>query len=78
MKSKIILNSILVFSLIVILACNEKSTEPYDNLTAKPIVKKTSINYEEESFRKTCPDTNSLNNINIAYSNNFSEEIRNE
>ena len=78
MKSKIIISSILVFLLLVILACNEKSTEPDDNLTAKPIIKKSSLNYDDEIFRKSCPDTSSLNNINKAYSNNFSEEIRNE
>lgn len=77
MKDKIYkLIQILISFLLI--SCNEKSTEPYDNLTAKPIVKKTSINYNEESFRKNCPNTNSLNNISKAYSNNFSEEIRNE
>jgi len=77
MKNKIISSCFFVLFLFVI-ACNDKSTEPQDDITTKPVVKKSSVNYSEKSFNISFPDTNSLNSISKVYSNNFSEEIRNK
>ncbi|MEJ2195464.1 MAG: hypothetical protein P8X73_11490 [Ignavibacteriaceae bacterium] len=76
MKSKIASSSFLLFLSFLILACNEKSTEPSDEITAKPVVRKSSINYNQISFNSSFPDTISLNSISKAYSNNYSEELR--
>jgi len=77
MKNKIISSCFFILFLFVV-ACNEKSTEPKDDITTKPVVKKSSVNYSEESFNISFPDTNSLNSISKTYSNNFSEEKRNK
>ena len=77
MKSRIVLVGILLFLSFLILACNDKITEPSDEITAKPVVIKTSINYNQQSFNTLFPDTASLNNISRAYSNNYSEVLKN-
>ena len=77
MKSRIALPGILLFLSFLILACNDKIIEPVDELPAKPVVIKTSVNYNQQSFNTLFPDTASLNNISNAYSNNYSEELRN-
>lgn len=77
MKNKMLSNCLLILFLFVV-ACNDKSTEPQDDITAKPVVKKTSVNYDKESFRLSFPDTASLNNISKYYSNNFTEDKRNK
>ena len=76
MKSKITSSGFLLFLSFLILACNEKSTKPSDEITAKPVVKKSNINYNHISFNSSFPDTISLNNISKAYSNNYSEELK--
>lgn len=53
------------------------SAEQLDNLAAKPIIKKSSVNYSRATFRIIFPDTAYLNNINRAYSDNYSEDLRN-
>ena len=73
MKNLIVSNSFLFLFLLVAYGC---STEPEENITAKPVVKKTSVNYNQETFNTYFPDTISLQNISRAYSNNFSEESR--
>jgi hypothetical protein len=77
MKSRIVFSGVLLFMSLLILACNDKITQPSDEITAKPIVKKTSTNYTLQSFNSSFPDTASLNCICRAYSNNYSEEMRN-
>ncbi len=76
MKSVIESFSILLFLSFLILACSDKITEPPDEITAKPVVKKSDINYTQETFLSSFPDTASLQNISRAYSNNYSEELR--
>jgi hypothetical protein len=76
MRSKIVSKSFLLLLFFSILACNEKSTELSDEITAKPVVKKSIINYDQGSFISSFPDTISLDNISKAYSNNYSEELR--
>jgi hypothetical protein len=76
MKSRIVLGGILLFLSFLILACNDKITEPSDEITAKPVVKKTAINYSEQSFINSFPDGTSLTNISEAYSYHYSEELR--
>jgi len=73
MKNLIVSNSFLFLFLLIAYGC---STEPEENITAKPVVKKTSVNYNQETFSTYFPDTISLQNISRAYSNNFSEESR--
>ena len=76
MKSRIAVPGILLFLSFLILACNDRITEPSDELTAKPVVIKTSINYSEQSFTASFPDTASLNSISRAYTNNYTVELR--
>ena len=73
MKNLISLSSFLFFYLLLAHGC---STAPEENIPAKPVVKKTSVNYNQETFNTYFPDTISLQNISRAYSNNFSEELR--
>lgn len=58
------------------LGCNNKSTEPEDNITVKPIIKKTSVNYNQETLRTCLPDSASHNSMSRAYSNNYSKEVK--
>ncbi len=76
MKRGITAAGFIVLFSILFLACNEKPTEPSDEITAKPVVKKSSINYNQASFSSSFPDTISLNNMSNAYSNNYSEAMR--
>ena len=78
MNNIISLWSYSVLFLFLILGCNEKSTEPIGDITAKPVVKNSSVNYDQELFYYSLPDTISLHNMREAYSNNYSEEIREE
>jgi hypothetical protein len=64
--------------LLLILGCGDNSTEPADNLTKKPVVKKSSTDYNYDSFRDSFPDTSSLKRIGKAYAGIYSEEIKNE
>jgi hypothetical protein len=77
MKSKIALRGVLLFLSFLILACNDNITSS-DEITAKPVVIKTNVNYDLQSFNTAFPDTVSLNNISRAYSNNYTEELRNK
>lgn len=78
MKNIIVLNSFLILFLFYNFVCSEKSTEPTDDITAKPVVKKSSLDYNHEFFAASFPDTTSMNNISRAYSNNYSQELRNK
>lgn len=78
MKNRIVLRFVLIYLSLWILACNDNVTEPSIEITAKPVVKKTTTNYSEQSFLASFPDMASLNSISSAYSNNYSEELRNK
>ena len=75
MKIFIALNSLFFLFLLFALGC---TTENEDNITAKPIVKKSLTNYDQTTILNSLPDSISLHNISNAYSNKYSEEIRNE
>lgn len=60
-----------------IISCNDNSTIPVYTLPAKPVVTKTSMNYNAESFRDSFPENISLQNISTAYKNNYSEAVIN-
>lgn len=75
MKNINVLSSLSVFIVFIILGCNEKSTEPKDVITAKPVVKKSSVNFTAQSFNTLFPDSITLKNISTAYSNNYSEAL---
>ena len=76
MKKGISAASLLVSLSFIFLVCNDKPTEPSETITAKPVVKKTSINYDQVSFIHLFPDTASLNSISTSYTNNYTEELR--
>ena len=63
---------------VMISGCEDNPTDPYQDLPAKPVIKKTSNNYTSEKMREIFPDTASWNSISRAYTNNFSEDIRNK
>lgn len=69
----IIIPFLLFFSLI---SCSDSSTEPVSELTEKPIVIKTSTNYDEDLFNSTFPKNDVLRNVSEAYKNNYSEAIK--
>ena len=69
MKSHLLLTLIIIS---IMISCDES----IDDITAKPVVKKTSVNYNLESFSSFFPDTISLQNMSEAYSNNYSEDLR--
>jgi hypothetical protein len=60
---------------ILLAGCNNQSTESID-VTAVPVVKKSSVNYNQETFLQIFPDTTSLKNIGNAYSNNYTNALR--
>jgi hypothetical protein len=72
--------TILTFSSFLILSllnfCCENSTEPNNDIIAKPVVKLSSTNYNPQSFMDVFPDTASLTIISKAYSNHYSKEIK--
>lgn len=74
-KKVITLNLLFLLSLGII-GCDDSSTDPIDNLSEKPVVKKTNTNYDRDSFRETFPDTAVLNRISGAYSDIYSGEIK--
>lgn len=76
MKNKITVIIFFVLLFISIFACNENSTEPTDEIIVKPVVINSSINYNQDTFNSSFPDTTSLNNISKTYSNNYSEELK--
>ncbi len=76
MKSGTVSGGILLLLSFLILSCNDKITEPSDEITAKPVVKKTAVNYSEQSFNTSFPDTATLNSISEAYTNHYSVELR--
>ena len=59
--------------LLLVPAC---TTESEDNITALPVVKMTTVNYDSTTISNALPDLNSLNSISNAYSNNYTEEIK--
>ena len=61
---------------VFILFASGCTTETENNITALPVVKKTSVNYDSTTISNYLPDLNSLNSISNAYSNNYSEEIK--
>ena len=73
MKKFIVLISILFFPMLIFLSC---TTETEETITSKPVVKKTTTNYTQSSFCNCFPDSASLQNIRKAYSNNYSENIK--
>jgi len=75
MKKLIAFDSLLFLFLLFVLGC---TTESEDNITSGPVVKKTLVNYTHETFRTSFPDTSSLHNISKTYSNNYSEDKRNQ
>ena len=75
MKKLIAFNSLFFLFLLFVSGC---TTESEDNITPKPVVKKTSVNYTHETFKTSFPDTISLHNISKAYSNNYSEDKKNK
>ena len=69
----------LAFLIFVLISgCKDNPTDPYENLPAKPVIKKTTNNYTAEKLRELFPDTASWNSMSRAYSNNYSEDIRNK
>ena len=78
MKKIIVLSSLCILALFFIIGCNEKLEGPNVGITAKPMVKKSSINYTAETFSVSFPESTSLKKISEAYKNNFSEAIRGE
>ncbi|MGE5351289.1 MAG: hypothetical protein ACM3P0_04345 [Acidobacteriota bacterium] len=65
------------FSILSSAGCSDKSTEANDFIPVKPVVKVSNMNYSQDSFNDSFPDTVSLNNIATAYSgNNYSEEVK--
>ena len=75
MKIFIALNSLFFLFLLFVTGC---STETEETISAMPVVKKTSVNYDQTTFLASFPDSISSQNMSKAYSNNFSEEIRNK
>jgi len=73
MKIFIALISLCFLFLLLVPAC---TTETEDNITALPVVKKTTVNYDSTTISNALPDLNSLNSISNAYSNNYTEEIK--
>ena len=73
MKKYIVSNCLSIAFMLFALGC---TTETEEDITALPVVKKTSINYDSTTISNALPDLNSLSNITNAYSNNYSNEIR--
>jgi hypothetical protein len=71
--------SLVVLSLIILFTfhgCDDKSIDTKSSLTATPLVRKTAINYNKESFGNSFPDGELLRKIADAYKNNYSQEIK--
>lgn len=68
------LSSFLILSLLNF--CNENATESNNEITAEPVVKVSSTNYNLQTFIEVFPDTVSLAKISRAYSNHYSEDIK--
>jgi len=76
MKNKIALITFSILFFFFIISCNDNSTEPKDEITIKPIVIKSSINYNKDSFRTSFPDLDLNKNIADAYKDKYSQEIK--
>jgi hypothetical protein len=76
MKTISLLSALLLILLFLNCGCNDNSTNNPDNLTVKPIVKKTSINYTRETISSAVPDTAFYNKICKAYTNHYSDDIK--
>lgn len=64
---------IFILLLIILIGCkDDKITDPQNN--AEVVVKKSNIDYNQNSFKILFPDSSSLKNISTAYSSNYSEE----
>ena len=75
MKRFIIYSGLFVLFMLIFFGC---TTEPEEIMTAKPVVKKSSVNYTKNTIYNTLPDSFSLQNIGRAYSNNYSKKLRKE
>jgi hypothetical protein len=73
MKIFIALNCL--FFLLFVSGC---TTEYEENIPPNPVVKKTSGNYTNETFKTSFPDTISLHSISKTYRNNYTEDKRNK
>ncbi|MBU2507786.1 MAG: hypothetical protein KJ799_13845 [Bacteroidetes bacterium] len=62
--------------LTIIFSCSDNSTNPEDELTVKPIVLKTSTNYDEQLFNSLFPQNDILKTMSDAYKNKYSEKIK--
>jgi len=77
MTNKMLRYILIFFTLLFFnIDCNDNSIESLAYLSVKPVVKVTSNNYDQITFRKTFPDTLSLNKISKAYSHSYSEQLR--
>jgi hypothetical protein len=74
MNNKVLFACFMIIITLILAGCDNSSES--NDVTALPVVKKTSVNYSSEMFRKYFPDTISLININKAYSNNFSYGLK--
>ncbi len=72
LRIKFFLLSILFFTP----GCNDNSLESKIEITAKPVVKVSTKNYNHENFTASFPDTVSWKQISSAYSKNYSEDLR--
>lgn len=65
------------FFILAFTGCSEKPTAADDFIPVKPVVKVSNVNYSQDSFNDSFPDTLSLKNIATAYSGNkYSEEVK--
>ncbi len=87
MKKTLLLIGYGVFSIILFFqSCKDKSADPNEDttvqqdseITAKPIVKKTSTDYTHKLFGASFPQKESLKEIGEAYKNNYSVALKNQ
>jgi len=76
MKNFRILSFSLFLFCFLLFTCSDNSTGSKDEINVKPVVKVSSTNYTSQTFLKTFPDTLSLKRISEAYSNNYSESVK--
>ena len=75
MKIFIAINSLFFLFLLFVPGC---TTETDETITIKPVIKKTTTNYNQSTFYTSFPDSISLQNMSKAYSNNYPEDTRNK
>lgn len=73
MKKYIASNCLFIVCLPFVFSC---SVDTQDKITALPVVKKSTLNYDKTAISNALPDLNSLNNISNAYTNNYSAETK--